>query len=61
MTRKQWIAVGVIVALIATPVALKMARSDTNKVVDLKPATTHALSPTVLWWLSAPNRDTRLA
>ena len=48
MTRKQWIAVGVIVALVATPVALKLARSDTNKVVDLEPATTHALSPTVL-------------
>jgi HlyD family secretion protein len=48
MTRKQWIAVGAIVALIAIPVMLKLARNDTNKVVDLERATTHALSPTVL-------------
>src|SRR5881394_1720222 len=48
MTRKQWIVVGVLVALIAIPVVLKLARSDTNKVVDLEPATAHALSPTVL-------------
>jgi len=48
MTRKQWIVVGAIVALIAIPVALKLARNDTNKVVDLEPATAHALSPTVL-------------
>ena len=48
MNRKQWIAVGVIVALIATPVALKLSRSDSNKAVDLESATTHALAPTVL-------------
>ena len=48
MTRKQWIVVGAIVALIAIPVALKMTRSDTNKVVNVEPAATHALSPTVL-------------
>ena len=45
MTRKQWIAVGVIVALIAMPVALKLSRGDTNKVVDLERVTTHALTP----------------
>ena len=48
MTRKQWIAVGAIVALIAIPVVLKLARNDTNKVVDLERVTTHALMPTVL-------------
>ena len=48
MTKKQWIAVGVIVALIALPVGLKLARSDTNKAVDVEAATTHALTPTVL-------------
>jgi HlyD family secretion protein len=48
MTRKQWIVVGAIVALIAIPVASKLSRSDTNKVVDVEPATAHALSPTVL-------------
>jgi HlyD family secretion protein len=48
MTRKQWIVVGVIVALIATPVFLKLSRSDTNKAVDLESAATHALAPTVL-------------
>src|SRR3954468_4013619 len=48
MTRKQWIVVGVIVALIALPVALKLSRNDTNKVVDLERVTTHALTPTVL-------------
>jgi len=48
MTKKQWIVVGAIVALIALPVALKLTRSDTNKAVDVEPATTHALTPTVL-------------
>jgi HlyD family secretion protein len=48
MTRKQWIVVGAIVALIAVPVILKLSRSDTNKVVDLERAVPHALSPTVL-------------
>ena len=45
MTKKQWIAVGVIVALIAIPVAMKLARSDTNKSVDVESATPHALTP----------------
>ncbi len=40
MNKKQWIAVGVIVALIAIPVVLKLSRGDTNKAVDLEPATT---------------------
>lgn len=48
MTRKKWIAMGVIVALIAIPVASKLSRSDSNKVVDVEAASTHALSPTVL-------------
>ena len=48
MNRKQWIVTGAIVALIAIPVVLKLSRSDTNKVVDLEAATTHALRPTVL-------------
>jgi len=48
MTRKQWIAVGALVALIAIPVVLKLARNDTNKVVDLERVTKHALMPTVL-------------
>src|SRR3954463_3727546 len=48
MNRKQWIVAGVIVALIATPGALKLARSDTKKGVELESVTTHALAPTVL-------------
>ena len=48
MTRKNWIVVGAIVALIAIPVVLKLARNDTNKVVDLERVTAHALMPTVL-------------
>lgn len=48
MTRKQWIVMGAIAALIVIPVVLKLSRSDTHKVVDVQPATTHALSPTVL-------------
>ena len=48
MTRKQWIAMGAIAALIGIPVVLKLTRSDTNKVVDVESATAHALSPTVL-------------
>jgi len=48
MTRKQWIAVGIITALIVVPIGLKLTRSDANKVVDVESATTHALSPTVL-------------
>jgi HlyD family secretion protein len=48
MTRKQWIAIGAIVALIAIPVALKLSSDDTNKVVDLERVTPRALTPTVL-------------
>jgi HlyD family secretion protein len=48
MNKKQWIAVGVIVALIAIPVALKLGRGDNHKSVDLERVATHALSPTVL-------------
>ncbi len=48
MTRKQLIAIGVIAALIAVPVVLKLARGDAGKTVSVETATTHALAPTVL-------------
>ena len=48
MTRKQWIAVGVIAALIVIPVGLKLSRNDTQKTVDVEHVGLHALSPTVL-------------
>jgi len=48
MTRKQWIAIGVIVALIAIPVVLKLSRSDSDKSVDLEKVAPRALAPTVL-------------
>jgi HlyD family secretion protein len=48
MTKKQWIAIGAIVALIAIPVVLKLTRNDDNKVVDAEKVTTRALTPTVL-------------
>jgi HlyD family secretion protein len=48
MNRKQWIAVGVVTALILIPVVLKLTRNDDNKVVDIERVTTHVLTPTVL-------------
>lgn len=48
MTRKHWIVVGGIVALIALPVVLKLSRGGTEKMVDLELVTGHALTPTVL-------------
>lgn len=48
MTRKQWIVVGAVVALIAIPVVLKFTRDDTSKVVDLERVAPRALTPTVL-------------
>jgi HlyD family secretion protein len=48
MTRKQWIVVGAIVALVALPVAMKVTRGDTSKGVELEKVTTRALTPTVL-------------
>jgi HlyD family secretion protein len=48
MNKKQWIAVGVIVALIAIPVVLKLGRGDNHKAVDLERVATRALTPTVL-------------
>jgi HlyD family secretion protein len=48
MNKKQWIALGVIVTLIAVPVVLKLGRGDNHKAVDLERVATHALSPTVL-------------
>src|SRR5687767_15998147 len=48
MTRKQWIAVGAIVALIALPVVVKLSRGDTAKVVELERVAPRALTPTVL-------------
>jgi HlyD family secretion protein len=48
MSRKQWIVLGVIVALIAIPVAMKLSRSDANKMVDVEQVSLRALTPTVL-------------
>jgi len=48
MTRKQWIVVGAIVALIALPVVLKLTRGGTDKMVELEGVTSRALTPTVL-------------
>ena len=48
MNKKQWMAVGVIVALIAIPVVLKLGRGDNHKAVDLERVATHTLTPTVL-------------
>jgi HlyD family secretion protein len=48
MTRKQWIVIGALTALIVIPVALKLTRTDTNKAVDLERVAPRALTPTVL-------------
>jgi HlyD family secretion protein len=48
MTRKQWIVVGAIVALIALPVVLKLSRGGSEKMVDVEHASLRALTPTVL-------------
>jgi HlyD family secretion protein len=48
MTRKHWIVLGVIAALIVIPVGLKLTRSDTNKSVDVEKVGMRALTPTVL-------------
>jgi HlyD family secretion protein len=48
MTRKQWIVVGALVALVALPVVLKLSRGGTGKLVNLEPVSLHALTPTVL-------------
>jgi len=48
VNRKKWIAAGVIVALIAVPVALKLSRADSNKSVDVEQVSLRALTPTVL-------------
>jgi HlyD family secretion protein len=48
MTRKQWIVVGALVALVALPVALKVSRGDPGKAVELEAVTQRALTPTVL-------------
>ncbi len=48
MTRKQWIAVGAIVALIALPVVVKLSRGDAAKVVEVERVAPRALTPTVL-------------
>jgi HlyD family secretion protein len=48
MTRKQWIALGVISALIVVPIVLKLTRSDTHKLIDVEPVSLRALTPTVL-------------
>src|SRR5688572_1530217 len=48
MTRKQWIVLGAIAALIVVPVGLKLARKDAGKMVDVEAVSLRALSPTVL-------------
>lgn len=48
MARKQFIALGVISALIVVPVVLKLMRDDTNKTVDVEHAVPRILTPTVL-------------
>ena len=48
MARKQWIVAGVVVAVIALPVVMKLSRGGTDKVVELERVTGHALTPTVL-------------
>jgi HlyD family secretion protein len=48
MTRKQWLVIGSLAALIALPVVLKLSRGGEEKLVDLEPVTGHALTPTVL-------------
>jgi HlyD family secretion protein len=48
MTRKHWIVIGAIVALIALPIVLKVSHGGTAKAVDLERVTRHALAPTVL-------------
>ena len=45
MTRKQWIVVGALAAVILLPVVLKLTRNDTNKVVDLEAVAPRALTP----------------
>jgi HlyD family secretion protein len=48
MKKNHWIALGVIAALIALPVGLKLLRGDTLKAVDVEQAGLRALTPTVL-------------
>ncbi len=48
MTRKQWISVGALVALIALPVVLKLSRDDAGKMVDVEQVSMRGLTPTVL-------------
>src|SRR5678816_390912 len=48
MTRKQWIVLGAVVALIALPVATKLSSSDDVKAADLERVSSRALTPTVL-------------
>jgi HlyD family secretion protein len=48
MTRKHWIALGVVAALIVVPVALKLTRGDPDKMVDVEQVSMRVLTPTVL-------------
>src|SRR5689334_2947062 len=48
MTRKQWIVIGALVAVIALPVMLKATRGGNEKSVDIERVTGRALTPTVL-------------
>lgn len=48
MTRKHWIVLAVIAALIVIPVALKFSRAGSEKSVNVEPVALRALMPTVL-------------
>ncbi len=48
MTRRQWISVGALVALIALPVVLKLTRDEAGKLVDVEQVSMRGLTPTVL-------------
>jgi HlyD family secretion protein len=48
MTRKHWIVLGAIAALIVIPVSLKVSRGDAGKAVDVEHVALRALTPTVL-------------
>lgn len=48
MNPKQWIVLGAIATLIFVPVALKLSRGSTGKIVDVERVSLRALTPTVL-------------
>jgi HlyD family secretion protein len=48
MTRKQWIVMAAIAAVIVVPVGLKLSRDDVHKSVEVEAVSLRALTPTVL-------------